>query len=273
MTTTSDPAVTSAKRGGVQPARLRAGRVRRTAPTTRHSRQPSSLPYIPAEAGRKLAALARYGGWTGIAAYIGICAYCFSTGERDSVARYFGVPTDMVTLDLKSGILPACLIGVLTATIKPDRNPAAPSRRRRIGAAVHWLMHHERGDLPRRAPSFERAVRISMPTVFVLLTIATGPALAVTAGDYVGRSEAGSDTWLNVVSDPRLCPPATPSTTTHQSCVIVARSNGQAITRWINDTTGQLTTNSLTWSAPASGYISTTTWFPAVLPVNPPHTH
>lgn len=196
MTTTSDPAVTSAKRGGAQPVRLRAGRVRRTAPTTRRPRQPASLPYIPAEAGRRLTALVKYGGWTGIAAYIGICAYCFSTGERDSVARYFGVPTDMVTLDLKAGIVPACLIAalavaaymlavlvaVLTVTIKPDHDPATPSRRRGIGATAAWLNHHERGDLPRRAPLFERAVRVSMPTVFVLLTVATGLALAVTAG-------------------------------------------------------------------------------------------
>lgn len=52
--------------------RLRAGRARRSAPTTRHPRQPTSLPYIPAEAGRRLAALAKYGGWTGIAAYIAL---------------------------------------------------------------------------------------------------------------------------------------------------------------------------------------------------------
>jgi hypothetical protein len=134
-------------------------------------------------------------------------------------------------------------------------------------------VRHERGDLPRRAPLFERVVHVSMPTVFVLLTIAAGPALAVKAGDYFGRSEAGSSTWLDVVGDAHLCPALTPSTTTaHQSCVIVALSNGQAVTRWIDNNTDQLSATSLTWSAPTPGYTSTTTWFPAVLPVNPPHT-
>ena len=233
---------------------------------------------------QNISRLVKAGGAVGAIGYVGLCAYCLVSTIRDKEAALLGIPSSMISLDVRDAVLPGALaaaflmgpllVAMLVPTVAylgPPRLGDSASRKLFVSLKSRLAAVLERTKLLRPLPSSTiQLLRPMFALVCALLVFSVGPAAAVLVGDIYWSWYGNRGHEMEVVLNANLCPPgSTDLASRRELCVLVGRGEGQLITRWIDVRTGELSSVAKISPDPGAGYASVTTRFPAVRSANP----
>ena len=233
----------------------------------------------------KASTLADFAGFTGIAAYLGLCGYCYAAEDAGARVTTYGLPQLFLSLDPRSAILPAAAaltpmaVAVVAALALRHSDWRSVSAWTSIAAVAvifswHWIgnpaeytfsrasvaglvvlvglsviARRGRGGFARfMAGHGRRKSRESAVAVVILLV---GLAFAGYLGKAVGTRFATRDVDLPITSDRSLCPSQVSQA--GQLCAVVGFNGTEVAGRWISVATGRLGSGLLLSQVPGTG--------------------
>jgi hypothetical protein len=220
----------------------------------------------------RFSSLVTAGGFAAITGSATVFASCYAFTERTAIANDYDVPESFIPYDLHEAILPTIwavaigvavysaltLIAAAASIVRHFRSSKTGRRDGRLIRFLKWVFAREFNKA--RPPRIAK----HLPSAIIVTALMLVAASALIAGSHYGHQAARSAQTLEVVNDPKWCPPRPAGD--HQYCVVFTSASGKVLTRWIDAETGRLGSATARQSGFDAGGVTTSEWFPAVRP-------